>query len=153
MSPWRAEFPTVGAMPARFGPPDEFDAQALAMTNDLAVRREGGGTYYRFTRTYAPRAWADYDYLWRRSIPPDIRRQLESGVDVDDMPEEERNALIEGSIAFERRKLELWADRALAAVAPGRARLVHVQFAIRVGISNWQAQGADQRIGDRDAGQ
>ncbi len=113
----RASFPTAAAIPMNFGLAG--DPAPLAMHTSLEIERsDRGETRWIFERRYEARAYALRDRIFRRTFSGNVRKALDRG---EPLEGELRAEAIRGALAFEREKVGELAERALAAVVPGRA--------------------------------
>ncbi len=132
----RASYDSAEAMPTSFAAEgDPFAERVLRFRTSVSIREEAGRTYYRFTRVYEPRDWADYRYFSRVCFPPEIEALYEDPDAIPELSLEDRLRLIDAMVRYERMSMQLWADRALAAVAPDAKGLLDAQLDVRDAIA------------------
>jgi hypothetical protein len=137
----RATFARAEAVPRRFGRDgDPLAERALQFDTKLVVREGRDRTYYRFERTYEPRAWAPYDYRYRRAFPGDLYDVATKGEGLDELDDEQRRALVDGLLRLSRETMQYWADRAIARHDEGEEHVPDTQIAVRAVIDTYFRQ-------------
>ena len=131
----RASYASAKDMPTSFAAPgDPFASRAHSFRTSVLIREENGRTYYRFVRSYAARDWATYGYFRRVCFPEEIQKLYEEPDEIPDLSLADRQRLIGSIVRYQCMQMQLWADRALARIAPEAPSLVDAQLAVRAHI-------------------